>query len=119
MASVDKHLEIMRIKREGACTELKAGRLSNFADLIFKAAEQAVEALLSLEVVGEKHSRLQVREFLREKYPALVEKYDSLYAIYQELGYPPAKDGEKAEKAKEIAEQLMGKCLDELGRREK
>lgn len=114
MPSPAKHLEIMRTKREGAYDELEAGRISNFADLIFKAAEQAVEALLSREIVGEKHSRLQVRKFLRENYPSLAEEYDALYAIYQNLGYPPAEDGEKAKEAKRIAEKLIDECLDKL-----
>lgn len=114
MTSVEKHLEIMETKRKGAYTELRARRLSNFADLIFKAAEQAIEALMSLEVIGEKHLRRQIREYLREKYSNLAEEYDLLYAIYQELGYPPARDGERAKRAKEVAERIIEKCLGKI-----
>jgi len=49
----------------------------------------------------------------------LEEEYDLLYAIYQELGYPPARDGERAKKAKEIAGRMIEKCLSELKEREK
>lgn len=119
MTSVERHLEVMETKRKGAYTELRARRLPNFADLIFKAAEQAIEALMSLDVIGEKHSRFDVREYLREKYPELEEEYDLLYAIYQELGYPPARDGERAKKAREIAERIIDKCLGKLKERRK
>lgn len=116
---MERHLEVMETKRRGAYTELQAGRLPNFADLIFKAAEQAIEALMSLDVIGEKHSRFDVREYLREKYPELEEEYDLLYAIYQELGYPPARDGKRAKKAREIAERIIDKCLGKLKERRK
>jgi hypothetical protein len=115
MTSVERHLEVMESKRKGAYAELQAKRLSNFADLIFKAAEQATEALMSRDVVGEKHTRSEIREYLWEKYPELAEEYDALYGIYQELGYPPARDGEMAKKAKEIAEHMIEKCLKEIG----
>lgn len=69
---------------------------------------------MSLEVIGEKHLRPQVREYLREKYPDLAEEYDLLYAIYQELGYPPARDGERAKRAKEVAERIIKKCMEKM-----
>lgn len=116
MTSVERHLEMMEIKRKGAHAQLQSGMLPNFADLIFKAAEQAIEALMSMEVIGEKHLRSDVREYLREKYPDLAERYDLLYAIYQELGYPPGRNGERAKKAKEIAEGIIERCLSELKR---
>lgn len=114
MTSVERHLEVMETKRKGAYAELQAGRLSNFADLIFKAAEQAIEALMSRDVIGEKHLRSEVRGYLRERYPELEEEYDALYGVYQELGYPPARDGERAEKARGIAEHIIEGCLKEL-----
>lgn len=91
MTSVERHLEVMETKRMGAYTELQAGRLPNFADLIFKAAEQAIEALLVLEVIGEKHPRPRSENTSLKNIP--ISRRNMTCSMQSTKNWVPAREG--------------------------
>jgi hypothetical protein len=105
-----RHAELVREKRAGAIDEFEKGRYTNVGDLALKAAEQAVEACASRENLHfhtrSKTAHAERARWLRSNFPELAKAYGALWGIYADLGYDGL-DGERAEKAIEVMEEIL------------
>jgi len=115
------HWKIALENRDGANSEFRAGRYSNVGLLAIKSLEQAIEACASKEGFhfhdSPRTAHRMRREWLRTKFPELVEKWDILWSIYGVLGYGGV-NGERAREAirvlDEILEVLRRTCIEAI-----
>ncbi len=118
MGSPEHHWKLAVENRDGAESELRAGRYSNVGLLAVKSLEQAVEACAAREELHfheeplTAHSRR--RKWLSSNFPELTKNWDILWSVYATLGYGGS-DGEKARVAlralDRALEVLRGICL--------
>lgn len=104
------HSRMAREKREGALQEYQGGRFTNVGDLAFKAVEQAIEAVASLEGL---HFHLRPRvvhaerdRWARNAFPGISADLNMLRGAYGDLGYDGL-NGRRAREALEAMERIL------------
>jgi len=104
------HWKIALENRDGAKSEFRAGRYSNVGLLAIRSLEQAIEACASKEGFhfhdNPRTAHRMRREWLRTKFPELVEKWDILWSIYGVLGYGGV-NGERAREAIRVLDETL------------
>ena len=110
MGDPSHHWRLALENRDGAESELRAGRYSNVALLAIRSLEQAVEACAAAEGLHfHEHPRTahaKRRDWLEAHIPALLEAWDFLWMAYGLLGYGGV-DGERAREALEVLDKAL------------
>lgn len=104
------HWRIALENRDGAESELRAGRYSNVGLLAIRSLEQAIDACASKDGFhfhdNPRTAHRTRREWLKMNFPELVEKWDTLWSIYSVLGYGGV-NGERASEAIRVLDEAL------------
>jgi len=110
LGDLTHHLRLSREKREAALDEFRKSRYTVVGDMVLKAVEQAIEALISKEG---KHFHVNPRtahalrtKWAKQNFPEIAADLDAVWSAYGDLGYNGL-DGERAKEAVEAMERII------------